>query len=141
VFLGVPATMGMWGLIWRVFPTAPAEHAAWPAWFGPIAVGLDVMQLLIGALGGIALLALGRGLRRIRRPRLVTRSLAVLVWVTLPITLVAGGALMYGSEGPAGIFGYPPGVCAGLASWAFWLVQLCCATRCLAVTRRWPVAA
>lgn len=141
LFVSVPLTTLLWSLIWRVFPTVPAAHAAWPGWFVPVARGLDILQMLVGVIGGVALLVLGRGLRRIRRPRLVTRSLAMLVWVTLPVTLVLSAALIYGSKGPAGFSGYPPGIGAVLVSCAFWLLQLYGAARCLGVTRRRPVPA
>ena len=129
----------MWSLIWRVLPSDPAAHATWPDWFVPVARGLDVFQLSGGALSGVALVALGRGLRRIRRPRLVTRSLAVLVYVTLPVTLMLSAALMYGSNNSEGFFTHPLLIGVFLATSVSWSMQLYGAARCLRLTRREPV--
>ena len=109
----MPLTSLMWSLIWRVLPADPTAYATWPDWFVPVARGLDVFQLSGGALSGVALVALGRGLRRIRRPRLVTRSLAVLVYVTLPVTLMLSAALDVRLEQPEGFSTHPLviGVC------------------------------
>jgi hypothetical protein len=139
LFLSVPLTSLMWSLIWYVIPTDPTAYATWPGWFVPVARGLDILQLSGGALSGVALVALGRGLRRIRRPRLVTRSLAVLVYVMLPITFMLSAALMYGSHHPEGFSTHPLFVGVMLVSSASWLLQLYCATRCLRLTRREPV--
>jgi hypothetical protein len=141
LFLSVPLSTLMWNLIWQTLPADPVAYAAWPDWFVPVARSLDILQLLVGALGGVTLVALGRGLRRIRRPRLVTRSLAVLVWVMLPITLLLGAALMYGSNNPAGLSTYPLAIGAVLMTCTSWLLQLYGATRCLRLTRREPVTA
>lgn len=141
LFLSMPLTTLMWSVIWRIFPTDVADYAARPGWFVPVARGLDILQMLTGVLGALALVALGRGLRRIRRPRLVTRSLAVFVWLMLPVTLALGTALTYGSHGPTGFSDYPPGIGVGLVSYTFMLLQLYCAARCMSVTRRRPVTA
>ncbi|WP_433360380.1 permease prefix domain 1-containing protein [Streptosporangium sp. CA-115845] len=141
LFLTVPLTTVMWSVIWKIFPTAPTAYQTSPAWFVPVARGLDILQMLIGVLGGVALFALGRGLRRIRRPRLVTRFLGLLVWAMLPVMLVLSGALMFGSSGPTGFGGYLPGVGAALVSFLFWGLQLYGAFKCLSLTRRGPVLA
>ncbi|MBG0817663.1 hypothetical protein HS045_26355 [Planomonospora sp. ID82291] len=136
LFLAVPLTAVMWTAIWKLFPTAPAAYHAWPGWFVPVARAVDAAQMVIGVLGALALLALGRGRRRIRRPRLVTRALALFVWAMMPVMLVLCAALMYGSNGPAGFSGYPPGLAASVVSYGCWGLQLYCATRCLSLTRR-----
>ncbi|MEV6868136.1 permease prefix domain 1-containing protein [Streptosporangium subroseum] len=141
LFLSVPLTSLLWSLIWRVLPDDPTAYATWPGWFVPVARGLDVLQLSGGALSGIALVALGRGLRRIRRPRLVTRSLAVLVYVMLPATLMLSAALTYGSHHPEGFSTHPLVIVVILTSSASWLLQLYCATRCMRLTRREPATA
>ncbi|MFF5112110.1 permease prefix domain 1-containing protein [Streptosporangium sp. NPDC000509] len=138
LFVTVPLTTVMWSVIWKIFPAAPA-YETMPDWFVPVARGVDLLQMLTGVIGGVALFALGRGLRRIRRPRLVTRALAVFVWAMLPVMLVLCGALMFGSRDSAGFDDYPPGIGASLMSYAFWLAQLYCASRCLSITRRGPV--
>jgi hypothetical protein len=139
LFLSVPLTSLMWSLIWRVLPTDPTAYATWPVWFVSVARGLDILQLSGGALSGIALVALGRGLRRIRRPRLITRSLAVLVYVTLPVTLALSTALAYGSKQPEGFATHPLVIVVLLTSFMSWLLQLYGATRCMRLTRREPV--
>ncbi|MFF5206022.1 permease prefix domain 1-containing protein [Streptosporangium sp. NPDC000396] len=141
LFVSVPFTAVMWSVIWRLFPADPALYELKPGWFTPVARGLDILQMLTGVLGGAALLALGRGLRRIRRPRRVTRSLAVFVWVMLPVTLVLSAALIYGSRDPAGLFGYPPSVAVSLVSDAFLFLQLYGAGQCLRATARRPSTA
>ncbi|MDP9841897.1 permease prefix domain 1-containing protein [Streptosporangium lutulentum] len=138
LFLSVPLTTLMWTLTWRTLPGDPAAYAAWPSWFIPVSRGLDILQMFVGVLGGVTLLALSRGLRRIRRPRLVTRSLAMLICAILPITLILSLALTYGANGPAKLSGLPLGIPAALMTCASWLLQLYCAARCLRLTRREP---
>ncbi|MFJ2032083.1 permease prefix domain 1-containing protein [Streptosporangium sp. NPDC087985] len=139
LFVSVPLTALMWSVIWQVFPTDPVDYATRPGWFVPVARSVDILQMLTGVLGAAALLALGRGLRRVRRPRLVTRGLAVFVWAMLPVMLTLCGALMYGSHGPAGLSEYPPGVGLALVSYGLMLAQLYGAARCLSITRRRPL--
>ncbi|GAA3446121.1 permease prefix domain 1-containing protein [Planomonospora venezuelensis] len=141
LFLAVPLTALMWTLIWKLFPMDPVSYAAKPAWFVPVARAVDVLQLGLGVMGALALFALGRGRRRMRRPRLVSRALALLVWTMLPVMLVLCGALMYGSGRPAGLSGYPPGIAASVVSYGFWGLQVYCATRCIGATRHRPAAA
>ncbi|WP_406316286.1 permease prefix domain 1-containing protein [Streptosporangium sp. NBC_01639] len=141
LFVSVPLTALLWSVIWQIFPIDPVDYATKPGWFVPIARSVDILQMFTGVLGGIALLALGRGLRRIRRPRLVTRGLAVFVWAVFPVMLVLCAALVYGSHGPTGFSGYPLGVGVSLVSYGFMLAQLYGATRCLSITRREPVTA
>ncbi|GGL24813.1 permease prefix domain 1-containing protein [Planomonospora parontospora] len=136
LFLAVPLTAVMWTAVWKLFPTAPAAYDAWPGWFVPVARAVDVVQMVIGMIGALALLALGRGRRRIRRPRLVARALALFVWAMMPVMLVLCWALMYGSNRPDGFSDYPPGLAASVVSYGFWGLQLYCATRCLSLTRR-----
>ncbi|GAA3137225.1 hypothetical protein GCM10010466_30090 [Planomonospora alba] len=141
LFLAVPLTAVMWTLIWRLFPTAAGSTADWPSWFVPVARTVDVLQMAVGALGALALFALGRGRRRIRRPRLVARALALTVWGLFPVMAVLCGALMYGSNDPDGFSDYPPGLAASAVSYTLWGVQLYCAGRCLGLTRRRAVTA
>ncbi|MBB2915067.1 hypothetical protein FHS43_006387 [Streptosporangium becharense] len=138
LFVTVPLTTLMWSVIWRLYPASLTEYGARPDWFLPVARGLDILQLLVGLVGGAALFALGRGLRRIRRPLLVTRRLALLVWLMLPVTLALSVALTTGSRHPVVLGDYPPGVGMSLVSYLFWTVQLYAATRCLSLTRRAP---
>ncbi|MFI6509324.1 permease prefix domain 1-containing protein [Streptosporangium sp. NPDC050855] len=141
LFIGVPLTTIMWSVIWAVFPTTESVHESAPGWFVPVARAVDVLQLFIGLVGGVALLALGRGLRRIGRPRPVIRFLALFVWGVFPVIVVMCGALMLGSRGPQGPFGfgdYPPGQVASLVSYVAWIAQLYGALRCLSTTRHVP---
>ncbi|MFD0886111.1 permease prefix domain 1-containing protein [Streptosporangium algeriense] len=142
LFISVPVTIMAWSLVWRLSPGNPATYASWPAWFMPVSRGLDYLQLVIALLGGAALFALGRGLRRIRRPRLVTRSLAVLVWTMLPVTFVLGLLLTLGAQRDD-FFAHPLNLGVEALSFGLALLQLYCATRCLMVTRgrRAPVLA
>lgn len=132
LFISVPLTALMWWAIWRVFPTMPADWAAKPAWFVPVARSLDILQLTSGVLGGLSLLALARGFS----PRLVTRWLALFVKCMLLGTIVLSTLLVYGAHGPTGFSGYPPGVAATVVSWSLAALQLYCAVRCMNVTRR-----
>ncbi|MEU8386004.1 permease prefix domain 1-containing protein [Streptosporangium sp. NPDC048865] len=141
LFVTVPLTAIMWNLIWKIFPGSPTAYHDMPDWFILVARGVDALQMFIGVVGGLALLALGRGLRRIRRPRLVTRALGLFVWAMLPVMLVSCGALMFGSHGSAGFGDYLPGTVATLVSYAVWILQLYCASRCLSLTRREPAPA
>ncbi|WP_433256305.1 permease prefix domain 1-containing protein [Streptosporangium sp. CA-135522] len=139
LFISAPLTTLMWSVIWRLFPAGSA-YTAGPDWLAPVSYVLDVLQVGIGVLGAFAMFALGRGLHRIRRPRLVTRLLALFVWAAMPVTLALCVALMYGSHGPAGFSGYPLGVGVALVSDGFWLLQLYGAAQCLSVSRHRPVA-
>ncbi|GHH69582.1 hypothetical protein GCM10017673_20250 [Streptosporangium violaceochromogenes] len=141
LFVSVPLVTLMWSLIWRIFPTGPAVYATWPGWFLPVSRSLDALQFLVGALGGAALFALGRGLRRIHRPRRVVRSLALLVWCTLPVRVALSLALIHGSHGPPGFYAYLPGIAAALVTHGVTFAHLYCAARCLGVTRRPPAPA
>ncbi|GIH73767.1 permease prefix domain 1-containing protein [Planobispora longispora] len=134
IFLSVPLTAALWTAIWQVFPVDATSHAAQPDWFVPVARAMDVTQVGIGVVGAFALLALGRGRRRLRRPWLVTRALGVFVWAMLPVMLVLCGALMYGSDRSFGFSDYPPGLVASVVSYGVWGLQIYCATRCIGVT-------
>ncbi|GGS49028.1 hypothetical protein GCM10010156_04610 [Planobispora rosea] len=134
LFLSVPLTAVMWTAIWRVFPVDTISYAAQPGWFVPVARAVDITQLGIGVIGAFALLALGRGRRRIRRPWLVTRALGMFVWAMLPVMLVLCWALMYGSGRSFGFSDYTPGLAASALSYGVWGLQVYCATRCIGVT-------
>jgi len=139
LFLGMPLTTIMWSVLWRIFPAAPAVRETVPGWFSPVALGLDVVQLFIGLIGGVALFALGRGLRGISRPRVVTRSLAMFVWAMLPVTLALCGAVLLGAQGSTDFGDHLPGTVVSLVTHGFWLMQLYGAFRCLSLTQRGPV--
>ncbi|MFI6925610.1 permease prefix domain 1-containing protein [Nonomuraea spiralis] len=135
LFISVPLTALMWSVVWRVYPTDPSVWAGRPAWYHVVSRLLDICQLATGLYGGVALLALGRGARWIRRPRLVTRSLGVVVWGMLPIAGAMSLALSYGPSGPGTMTSYLPAFLANLVTTAFWGLQIYGATRCLRVTR------
>ncbi|GAA3068908.1 permease prefix domain 1-containing protein [Streptosporangium carneum] len=141
LFVSVPLTTLAWSVVWRLSPDDPATYAQWPAWFLPVSRALDILQLLVGLFGGMALFALGRGLRRIRRPRLVIRSLAVLVCVTLPVVGALGATLTLSSHHSSLFSSYPLSILAELLSSACAGLQLYGATRCLRVTSRRLVTA
>ncbi|MEU6999006.1 permease prefix domain 1-containing protein [Nonomuraea sp. NPDC046570] len=138
LFISVPTTALLWSLIWQVFPVDVNDWAHKPDWFVPAARALDILQFATGVFGAVGLLLLRR---RVRGPRLVTRSLGVLVWASLPLGLGLCLALQFGSRGPAGFDGYPPGVLLSVASLVVWLLQLYCATRCIRVSGPRSVAA
>ncbi|GIH93703.1 permease prefix domain 1-containing protein [Planobispora siamensis] len=135
LFVAVPITAIMWNTIWQIFPTNVVSYTAAPHWFIPVARAVDGLQIVIGAIGAMALLALGRGRRRIRRPERVTRALAVFVWAMVPVMFVLCSALMYGSNGPVGFSDYPPGLVATAVSYGLWALKVALATRCIGVTR------
>ncbi|MFK4039874.1 permease prefix domain 1-containing protein [Nonomuraea wenchangensis] len=138
LFVGVPITVLMWSVLWRLYPGAETAWLSKPAWYAPVSRLLDVAQLAVGLYGGLVLLALGRGARWVRRPRLLTRSLAVAVWVSLPVTGGLGLLLTYGSGQPATLAALPA-LLANLVTAALWGLQIYGASRCLRVTR--PVVA
>ncbi|MEV4114464.1 permease prefix domain 1-containing protein [Nonomuraea sp. NPDC049695] len=134
LFISVPMTALMWSVIWRVYP---GNEVAWqhaPVWYKPVSRLLDVLQLCVGLYGGLALFALSRGARWIRRPRLVTRSLGVLVWAMLPVTGILSVALTLGSKGATQV-DVLPSMLANVVTSAFWGLQIYGATRCLRVSR------
>lgn len=135
LFVSVPVTIMAWSLVWRLSPGDPAAYTRWPEWFMPVSRGLDYLQLAIALLGGVGLFALGRGLRRVRRPRLVTRSLAVLVWIMLPVTAVLGMMLTLGAQRDD-FFDHPLNAGVEALSIGLALLQMYCAARCMRVTRR-----
>ena len=136
LFLTMPATALMWSVIWQIFPSDPLDLATAPWWFVPLARAIDITQMLIGVTGAVVLVLLGRGLRRVRRPERLTRRLALLIWGSLPVSIVMCVTLAYGSADADGFADYPPGVGAVLISLLLWLVQLYCASHCLWVSRR-----
>ncbi|NUO98624.1 MAG: hypothetical protein HOV96_23265 [Nonomuraea sp.] len=135
LFISVPLTALMWSLVWRIYPADPSAWAGVPAWYRVISRLLDVTQLVTGVYGGLTLLALGRGARWIRRPRLVTRSLGIVVWGMLPIVGGMSLLLSYGAAGPGRMTDFLPAILANLATAAFWGLQIYGATRCIRVTR------
>ncbi|MFF0863790.1 permease prefix domain 1-containing protein [Nonomuraea sp. NPDC003560] len=142
LFISVPLTALMWSMVWRTYPADPALWVGRPAWYHLISKLLDICQLATGLYGGLALLALGRGARWIRRPHLVTRSLGIVVWGMLPLGGAMSLVLSYSPPGPGTMTGYLPAFLANLVTTAFWGLQIYGATRCLRVSRtRRPAAA
>ncbi|MCW2881455.1 MAG: hypothetical protein JWQ95_5555 [Sphaerisporangium sp.] len=137
LFLTVPFTTIIWSVIWRIFPEDPsAALTVKPAWFTPLAHFLDWLQFGMGILGALALIGLGRGLRRIRRPELVTRALGILLWIQVPVILGISAALTAGGASTLkGFDEYPPGFAASFFSYAVACWLLCSATRCLTASR------
>ncbi|MGI5157074.1 permease prefix domain 1-containing protein [Microbispora sp. CA-102843] len=134
LFLSVPLTALSWSVIWRVFPGTPSMAVAKPEWYGLLSRTVDGIQLATGVAGGLALLALGRGLRRMRRPALVTRWLGLLVWLQMPIMAVMCVGLTVGAQGPAGFSGYIPGLVVSSITYALAAWWLHSAAHCLLYT-------
>ncbi|MEO3867774.1 permease prefix domain 1-containing protein [Nonomuraea sp. B12E4] len=137
LFLGVPVITVMWSALWSLYPATEDVWMNRPDWYSVVSRSLDILQLCVGLYGGIALFALSRGGRWIRRPRLITRSLGVIVWAMLPITVVMGLVLSFGMGSPNTLTPLPA-VLANLVGAAMWGMQIYCATRCLRVTRPSP---
>ncbi|NUR85147.1 MAG: hypothetical protein HOY71_13770, partial [Nonomuraea sp.] len=135
LFISVPLTALMWSLVWRLHPADPPIWSGRPTWYVLVSRMLDICQLATGLYGGLALLALGRGARWIRRPRLITRSLGIVVWGMLPISGCMSLVLSYSAPGPGSMADFLPAVLANLATAAFWGLQIYGATRCIRVTR------
>ncbi|MEW9556039.1 permease prefix domain 1-containing protein [Nonomuraea sp. NPDC050783] len=137
LFVGVPVTVLMWSMLWRLYPAPDEVWLHQPAWYGAASRLLDVMQVSVGLYGGLVLLALGRGARWIRRPRLLTRSLALAVWISLPLTGGLSLLLAYGLDQPNTLTALPA-LLANLVTAALWGLQVYGASRCLRVTRAVP---
>ncbi|WP_214317249.1 permease prefix domain 1-containing protein [Nonomuraea sediminis] len=135
LFISVPLTVIMWSVVWRIFPGDPVAWAHKPGWYSLVSRLIDVLQLATGLYGGLALLALARGARWIRRPHLVTRSLGILVWAMLPIVGGLGLLLSYGPGVPPNASTFLPALLANLVTSAFWGLQLYGAVRCMRITR------
>lgn len=135
LFLSVPLTAFLWAVIWRVFPESPHVEEIKPVWFGPLARTVDLSQLGVGVVGGLALLALGRGARRFRRPALVTRGLGLFVWIQTPLIGAMGLTLAAAANGPVGFSGYLPGLAVSVVSYVLAGWTLYSAAHCLRCTR------
>ncbi|KAB8187094.1 permease prefix domain 1-containing protein [Microbispora catharanthi] len=135
LFLSVPLIAFMWAVIWRIFPGSPHVDEIKPAWFGLLARTVDLLQLSVGVMGGVALLAFGRGARHVRRPARLTRWLGLFVWIETPLIGMSGLALAAAAHGPAGFSGYLPGLAVALVSDLLSVWQLYSAAHCLRCTR------
>jgi hypothetical protein len=136
IFVSVSLTALMWSLVWKVFPEPPTAAVVRPEWYTPLSRIVDYNQLATGVVAGIALLALGRGLRVLRRPRMVTRALGVLVWIQMPAMAAMSVALVRGAHGPPGFSDYIPGVALSSITYGLFVWQFVSAGLCLAFTRR-----
>ncbi|WP_188186749.1 permease prefix domain 1-containing protein [Nonomuraea sp. SYSU D8015] len=134
LFISVPITVLMWSVLWRMYPADDDVWASQPVWYSPVSRLLDIVQLAVGVYGGLVLLALGRGARWIRRPRLLTRSLALVVWISLPITIALAQFLTHGTEGASGLDVLPSAL-ANLVTAAVWGLQVYGAIHCMRITR------
>ncbi|WP_063819174.1 permease prefix domain 1-containing protein [Herbidospora cretacea] len=129
LFLGTPVLALMWTFLWQVFPAGPS-YAMRPAWFDVVAKTVDVLQLLTGLAGGLALWRL----RRTRRARRMARLLGFLVWWQLPMMAVLCTALTNTANVLTAFADYPPGMVATWLSLTFWGWKLWSAARCLTTT-------
>ncbi|MGP3960467.1 permease prefix domain 1-containing protein [Nonomuraea sp. 3N208] len=134
LFISVPITVLMWSVLWRIYPAGDDAWRNEPGWFSPVSRLLDIVQLAVGVYGGLVLFALSRGARWIRRPRLLTRSLAVVVWISLPVSIGLAQLLTHGTEG-ANSLAFLPSVLANLVTAAIWGLQVYGAVRCMRITR------
>jgi hypothetical protein len=134
LFISVPLTVAMWSMMWRLYPGTDDAWLAQPWWYSLTSKLLDVVQLGTGLYGGLVLFALSRGARWIRRPRLATRSLGVLVFTSLPITFGLSMLMTFGMDSPNTLHGLPA-VLANLVTSAMWGIQIYGATRCVRITR------
>ncbi|MEV0196252.1 permease prefix domain 1-containing protein [Nonomuraea sp. NPDC050691] len=135
LFLSLPVGVLIWSVIWQNFPGYGVAWEERPFWYGSVARLLDYVQAGVGVYGGLALVALTRGGRWIRRPRLVTRSLGLTVMIALPVCGLLSSVLTVTAGLPRSFDHLPPVVLAELTTSAFWALQLYGATRCLCITR------
>lgn len=126
IFLGTPVLALMWTYLWQVFPAGPG-YTMRPVWFDVVAKTVDVLQLLTGLAGGVALWRL----RRTRRSRRVARLLGFLVWGQLPLMAVLCSALTATANVLTAFPDYPPGMVATWLSLTFWGWKLWSAAHCL----------
>ncbi|MFI6632838.1 permease prefix domain 1-containing protein [Nonomuraea fuscirosea] len=136
LFVSVPITVAMWSVLWRLYPATDEAWTMGPAWWPVVSRLLDVVQLGVGVYGGLVTFALSRGSRWIRRPRLATRSLGVLVWTALPVTFGLSLVLSYGTGAASpNTLTALPALLANLVTLAMWGLQIYGATRCVRITR------
>jgi len=136
LFVSIPVTVVIWGMIWYFHPGGDAQWQQRPDWYMPASRLLDVLQLATGLYGGLALLALSRGARWLPKPRLVTRSLGLAVFLLLPLTTALGLLLSQASVLPSELRTFPPVVLANLVTYACGGMQIYCAIRCLRLSSR-----
>ncbi|MEV0623815.1 permease prefix domain 1-containing protein [Nonomuraea sp. NPDC050404] len=134
LFVSVPITVAMWSALWQLYPGTDQAWLNQPWWYSPASKLLDLIQLGVALYGGLALFALSRGARWIRRPRLVTRSLAVAVFAGLPVTFGLSMLMTFGMESPNTLEA-TPALLANLVTSVMWGTQIYCATRCVRITR------
>ncbi|UBU17254.1 permease prefix domain 1-containing protein [Nonomuraea gerenzanensis] len=134
LFISVPLTVAMWSMLWRIFPGTDQTWLSQPWWYSPASKLLDLVQLGTGLYGGLVLFALSRGARWLRRPRLATRSLGVLVFASLPITAALSMLMTFGMDSPNTLHGLPA-LLANVVTSAMWAIQIYCASRCVRITR------
>ncbi|WP_202609559.1 permease prefix domain 1-containing protein [Herbidospora solisilvae] len=126
LFLGTPVLALMWTFLWQIFPAGPG-YASRPDWFDVVAKTVDVMQLLTGLAGGVALWRV----RRTRRSRRVAKVLGLLVWCQLPLMAVLSSALTETANVLTAFEDYVPGMVATWLSLSFWSWKLWSAAHCL----------
>ena len=137
LFLSVPVTTLMWSALWRFYPWPPTTTTEVPAWFLPLARGIDWIQILTGIAGALALLALGRASRRVGDPRLLTRGLGIMILVQVPVIGLASSALSLATSSSLDAFEhYPPGQVVTFISYLLGAWQISSALRCLHATSR-----
>ncbi|WP_327085209.1 permease prefix domain 1-containing protein [Nonomuraea sp. NBC_01738] len=135
LFVSVPATALAWSLLWKVFPADPSWWYGAPAWTTVASRALDYAQLAIALCSGVALLALGRGARLLGRARLVTRTLGVLVLISVGLTGALGFSLSTLAAAPISIWSYVPGAVLTVVTYVLCGLQSYGAVRCLRITR------
>ncbi len=137
LFLSVPVTTLMWSALWRFYPWTPATMTDVPAWFIPLARGIDWLQIVAGIVGALALPALGRASRRVGDPRLLTRGLGIMILVQVPVISLASSALSLAASSSLDAFEhYPPGQAVTLISFLLCAWQISSALRCMHATSR-----
>jgi hypothetical protein len=124
LFVSIPVTVVIWGMIWYFHPGGDAQWQQRPDWYMPASRLLDVLQLATGLYGGLALLPL------------VTRSLGLAVFLLLPLTTALGLLLSQASVLPSELRTFPPVVLANLVTYACGGMQIYCAIRCLRLSSR-----
>lgn len=135
LLLAMPLLTVVWALVWWSKPTAGGQAPAVAVLAGRVWDGV-ALACLVGA--GVAVVATGRGLRRIRAPRRIARltGVAALAAGTVAAALWVPLVALAPRQAINDLTAWPPVAAAWLCSAAVTVAMIGSARRCLAVAAR-----